>query len=106
MLYPRSNPKFYGPVVLRRQRGQVKLLLEDGIHNNSLLPADGATGNMATEDLVYMLHGMDIDTGIELDKLIASGVFVSSALGKEPGSRLGRGWTTRGHGVGGSEKYY
>ena len=68
--------------------------------------ADGATGNVATEDLVYMLHGMDIDTGIELDKLIATGVFVSAALGKAPGSRLGRGWTTRGHGVGGSEKYY
>ena len=50
--------------------------------------AKGATGNVATEDLVYMLHGMGIDTGIDLDKLIDAGVFISDALGRKPNSRV------------------
>jgi hydroxymethylglutaryl-CoA lyase len=49
--------------------------------------AKGATGNVATEDVVYMLHGMGIDTGIDLDKLIDAGVFISDALGRKPNSR-------------------
>jgi hydroxymethylglutaryl-CoA lyase len=49
--------------------------------------AKGATGNVATEDVVYMLHGMGIDTGIDLDKLIDAGVFISEALGRKPNSR-------------------
>ena len=49
--------------------------------------AKGATGNVATEDLVYMLHGMGIETGIDLDKLIDAGEFISSALGRKPNSR-------------------
>jgi hydroxymethylglutaryl-CoA lyase len=49
--------------------------------------AKGATGNVASEDLVYMLHGMGIETGIDLDKLIDAGVFISSALGRKPNSR-------------------
>ena len=52
--------------------------------------AKGATGNVATEDLVYMLHGMGIDTGIDLDKLIDAGVFISEALGRQPNSRVSR----------------
>ena len=48
--------------------------------------AKGATGNVATEDVVYMLHGMGIDTGIDLDALIDAGVFISRALGREPNS--------------------
>jgi isopropylmalate/homocitrate/citramalate synthase len=51
--------------------------------------ARGATGNVATEDLVYMLHGMGIDTGIDLDGLVAAGRFISAALGRRPASRLG-----------------
>jgi isopropylmalate/homocitrate/citramalate synthase len=51
--------------------------------------ARGATGNVATEDLVYMLHGMGIDTGIDLDGLVAAGLFISAALGRRPASRLG-----------------
>ena len=49
--------------------------------------AKGATGNVATEDVVYMLHGMGIDTGIDLDKLVDAGNFISTFLGREPNSR-------------------
>jgi hydroxymethylglutaryl-CoA lyase len=49
--------------------------------------AKGATGNVATEDVVYMLHGMGIETGIDLDKLIDAGVFISDFLGRKPNSR-------------------
>ncbi len=49
--------------------------------------AKGATGNVATEDVVYLLHGMGIETGIDLDKLIDAGVFISSFLQRKPNSR-------------------
>ncbi len=49
--------------------------------------AKGATGNVATEDVVYLLHGMGIETGIDLDKLIDAGVFISNFLGRKPQSR-------------------
>ena len=48
--------------------------------------AKGATGNVATEDVVYMLHGMGIETGIDLDKLIDTGKFISDFLQRKPGS--------------------
>ncbi|MFT3779331.1 MAG: hydroxymethylglutaryl-CoA lyase [Ottowia sp.] len=50
--------------------------------------AKGATGNVATEDVVFMLHGMGIDTGIDLDKLIDAGQYVSDFLGRGTGSRV------------------
>ncbi len=49
--------------------------------------AKGATGNVATEDVVYLLHGMGIETGIDLDKLIDAGKFISDALGRKSLSR-------------------
>ena len=49
--------------------------------------AKGATGNVATEDVVYMLHGMGIETGVDMDKLLAAGRFISNFLGREPVSR-------------------
>ena len=49
--------------------------------------AKGATGNVATEDVVYLLHGMGIDTGIDLDKLIDAGKFISDFLERKPNSR-------------------
>lgn len=49
--------------------------------------AKGATGNVATEDVVYMLHGMGIETGIDLDKLIDAGVYISAFLGRKTQSR-------------------
>ena len=50
--------------------------------------AKGATGNVSTEDVVYMLHGMGIETGIDLDALIDAGAFISQALGRKPNSRV------------------
>ncbi len=52
--------------------------------------AKGASGNVATEDVVYMLHGMDIATGIDLDRLVETAWFISDALGKPPSSRVAR----------------
>ena len=49
--------------------------------------AKGATGNVATEDVVFLLHGMGIETGIDLDKLIDAGVYISNFLGRKPNSR-------------------
>lgn len=49
--------------------------------------AKGATGNVATEDVVYMLHGMGIETGIDLEKLIDAGEFISDFLQRKPNSR-------------------
>ncbi|WP_329610502.1 hydroxymethylglutaryl-CoA lyase [Jiella pelagia] len=50
--------------------------------------AKGATGNVATEDLVYMLKGMDVETGIDLSQLIDAAQFISEKLGKSPNSHL------------------
>jgi len=49
--------------------------------------APGATGNCATEDLVYMLHGMGIETGIDLTKLRVASRFIATKLGRPPSSR-------------------
>jgi hydroxymethylglutaryl-CoA lyase len=49
--------------------------------------AKGATGNVATEDVVYMLHGMGIETGIDLDKLVDAGKYISDFLKRAPNSR-------------------
>ncbi|KAK9766998.1 hypothetical protein K7432_003510 [Basidiobolus ranarum] len=49
--------------------------------------AKGATGNVATEDVVYMLHGLGVETGIDLDKLIEAGNFISSSLNRSNSSR-------------------
>ncbi len=52
--------------------------------------AKGATGNVATEDVVYMLHGMGISTGIDLDKLVSAGERISKFLGRPNGSNVAR----------------
>ena len=52
--------------------------------------AKGATGNVATEDVVYLLHGMGIDTGIDLDALVDAGQFISEYLNRPSGSRVAR----------------
>jgi hydroxymethylglutaryl-CoA lyase len=49
--------------------------------------ARGATGNVATEDVVYMLQGMGIETGIDMEKLLDAGRFISDFIGREPVSR-------------------
>ena len=50
--------------------------------------AHGASGNVATEDVVYMLHGMGIETGVELEKLIEVGRFISEVFGRVPQSKV------------------
>ena len=52
--------------------------------------AKGATGNVATEDVVFMLQGMGIQTGLDLDALVDAGHFISSALGRAPVSRASK----------------
>ena len=52
--------------------------------------ARGATGNVASEDVLYLLTGLCIDTGVDMDRLLAAGAYISAALGREPASRLGR----------------
>ena len=52
--------------------------------------AQGASGNVATEDVVYLLHGLGYETGVDLTKLVATARFISAALGREIGSRVGR----------------
>ena len=52
--------------------------------------AKGASGNVATEDVVYMLHGLGIETGIDLDKVVDTGAWISSILKRDPGSKAGR----------------
>lgn len=52
--------------------------------------AKGASGNVASEDLVYMLHGMGIKTGIDLELLTDAGLFICQHLDRMPGSRLGQ----------------
>lgn len=53
--------------------------------------AAGASGNVATEDVVYMLHGMGIETGIDLPKLVEAGTFISkTVLGQPSRSKVGR----------------
>jgi hydroxymethylglutaryl-CoA lyase len=49
--------------------------------------APGAAGNLATEDLLYMLHGMGIQTGIDLDKVVAATSFITPLLGHSPTSK-------------------
>lgn len=57
--------------------------------------AKGATGNVATEDVVYMLHGMGIETGIDLDKLIDAGAYISGFLNRKPNSRAANALLTK-----------
>ena len=57
--------------------------------------AKGATGNVATEDVVFMLQGMGIGTGIDLDALVDAGGFISDVLGRAPVSRAGKALLTK-----------
>ncbi len=51
--------------------------------------ARGATGNVATEDVVYLLHGLGIETGLDLDALVDTGQWISTQLGQRSSSRAG-----------------
>jgi hydroxymethylglutaryl-CoA lyase len=52
--------------------------------------AAGASGNVATEDVVYMLNGLGIETGVDLDRLVGIGQWICGVLGKEPATKAGR----------------
>ncbi|WP_240125350.1 hydroxymethylglutaryl-CoA lyase [Thermomonas alba] len=52
--------------------------------------AKGASGNLASEDLVYMLHGLGIETGVDLARLAETGRWLAGLLGRETGSKVGR----------------
>lgn len=52
--------------------------------------AKGTTGNVATEDVLFMLDGMGVETGVDIAKLLAAGAFISAALHRSPASKLGR----------------
>jgi hydroxymethylglutaryl-CoA lyase len=52
--------------------------------------AKGATGNVATEDVVFLLNGLGIETGVDLDALADAGAWISAELGRPPVSRVGR----------------
>jgi hydroxymethylglutaryl-CoA lyase len=55
--------------------------------------AKGATGNVASEDVIYMLHGMGMTTGVDLDQMIATGAWLAGQLGKQTASRVTRART-------------
>src|SRR4249919_247075 len=57
--------------------------------------AKGASGNVASEDVVYMLQGMGMRTGVDLDKLIDTGRWLSALLGRETGSKAGKALLSR-----------
>ena len=57
--------------------------------------AKGASGNVATEDVVYMLHGMGIETGVDLAKLVEAGAFISEALGRQSMSKVARAMSAK-----------
>ena len=51
--------------------------------------AKGATGNVGTEDVLFMLRGLDIETGIDLDRLVDAADYISGVIGRKPVSRTG-----------------
>jgi len=58
--------------------------------------AKGASGNVASEDVVYMLNGLGIETGIDLDKLIQAGDFICRKIGRDNGSKVARALLAKG----------
>ncbi len=57
--------------------------------------AKGATGNVATEDVLYLLDGLGIETGVDMKKLIAAGEFICGVLGRPTSSRAGKAIATK-----------
>jgi hydroxymethylglutaryl-CoA lyase len=57
--------------------------------------AKGATGNVATEDVAYLLRGLEIETGIDLDRLVDTGQWISAALGRRALARAGNALAAR-----------
>ncbi len=64
--------------------------------------AKGATGNVATEDMVYLLHGLGVETGLDLDRLVDTGQWISAQLGRRGMSRAGNALAARREAVTGT----
>ena len=60
-----------------------------------MLYAKGASGTVATEDVVYLMHGLGIETGVDLAKLAAIGDWISGAINRPNGARAGRATCAR-----------
>ena len=58
--------------------------------------APGATGNVASEDVLYLLDGLGIETGVDLEALASAGRFISDQLGRPPASKVGRAMAAMG----------
>ena len=58
--------------------------------------AKGASGNVATEDVVYLLNGLGIETGVDLQKVFAAGQYICAELGREPASKAARALAAKG----------
>ena len=77
--------------------GNIYACLELGVHTfdasvaglGGCPYAKGATGNVGTEDVLFMLNGLGIETGIDIDKLVDAAEFISNVLGRKPVSRSG-----------------
>ena len=61
--------------------------------------ANGATGNVASEDVVYLLNGLGVETGVDLTKLRAAGQAICDVLGRPPASRVARALAAKGAAV-------
>lgn len=78
----------------------INALLEDGIRiiDSSVAGlggcpyAPGASGNVATEDVVYLLNGLGMETGVNLERLVDTGRWISQQLGRHNGSKVGLAW--------------
>jgi hydroxymethylglutaryl-CoA lyase len=57
--------------------------------------AAGASGNVATEDVIYMMNGLGVRTGVDLEKLVAIGRWICGVLGREPSSKVNRAYKTK-----------
>ena len=57
--------------------------------------AEGASGNVATEDVVYMLNGLGVRTGVDLDQLVGIGRWICGVLGREPSSKVNKAYKKR-----------
>ena len=77
-------------VLLMKSIGVEHLGVADTMGLGGCPYAKGATGNVASEDVVFMLNGLGIETGINIDKLVDAGAFISGVLGRPPVSRVAR----------------
>ena len=77
--------------MFKDKRQFIRTLTGSGVAGLGGCPyARGATGNVATEDVVYMLNGLGVETGVDINKLVDAGEYICEVLGRETRSRAGR----------------